>query len=296
MRELSGLAKFFIICAAVFFVGLIFTIAGIATGGVNDIEKLAEHYDWIQAGPGERGVTAQEVEDFNAIEFTGEADLYIVGKDFYKKASWLADQDVLEQTELDVLGKNKVIVVAGDEAEQPEITVENGVLKINTATIDHDGISFSTTDAPFIPQILICAPMEELEHLTVSGDGGDLELLGVAWKNAKISLDEGDINMEGVKSTGLSMETDSGDIEIQGEFMKTTSAVSDSGDIEINTSLPRTEYAFELSSDSGDTTVKEGGEEAAEYEDAWDDIKENGGPHKIIAKTDTGDIEVDFGN
>jgi len=42
--------------------------------------------------------------------------------------------------------------------------------------------------------------------------------------------------------------------------------------------------------------VKEGGAEAVEYEDTGDVIKENGGPHKIIAATDSGDVEVHFGN
>jgi len=244
MRELSKLAKFFIICAAVFFVGLVCTIAGVATGGVQNIEKLADHYDWIQDGPGERGVTAQEVEEYNAIEFTGDADLCIVGKEFYKKASWLADQDMLEQTELDVIGKNKVIVIAGDEVPQPEINVENGVLKIDMGETDYSGINLNMSDAPYYPQILVCAPAQTLEHLTISSDVGDLELLGIAWKNAKIKLYDGNIDMEGVKSAGLDMETVSGDIEIQGEFLKTTSANNDVGDIEIDTSLPKAEYAF----------------------------------------------------
>lgn len=296
MRELSKLAKFFIICAAVFFVGLVCTIAGVATGGVQNIEKLAEHYDWIQAGPGERGVTAQEVEEYNAIEFTGDADLYIVGKEFYKKASWLADQDMLEQTELDVIGKNKVIVIAGDEVTQPTIEVENGVLKINAVEKDDSGINLDMSDAPYYPQILVCAPTQTLEHLTVSGEVGDVELLGIAWKNAKIELNVGNIDMEGVESAGLDMKMDSGDIEIQGEFKKTTSAISDAGDIEIDTSLPKAEYAYELSSDAGDVKVKDGSEDAMEYEAPENAIKENGGPHKIIAITDSGDVEVHFGN
>ena len=296
MRELSKLAKFFIICAAVFFVGLVCAIAGVATGGVQNIEKLADHYDWIQDGPGERGVTAQEVEEYNAIEFTGDADLCIVGKEFYKKASWLADQDMLEQTELDVIGKNKVIVIAGDEVPQPEINVENGVLKIDMGETDYSGINLNMSDAPYYPQILVCAPVDTLQSLNVSSGTADVHVLGVAWENADIELNTGDIQMEGVKSGGLTAQTDTGDIEIQGEFLRMTTATGKTGDVEIDTALPKSEYAFELDTDTGDISVKEGSQDAVEYENAGDGIRENGGPHRIIAKTDTGDVEVHFGN
>ena len=93
MNTLSKLSKFFIICAAVVFVGMVCAIAGAVNGGIEDIDKLADNYDWIQGSPGERGVTAQKVEDYHSIEVTGDADVWIVGREFYKKASWLADQD-----------------------------------------------------------------------------------------------------------------------------------------------------------------------------------------------------------
>ena len=168
MKQLSKLAKFFIICAAVFVIGIACTAAGAASGGVQGFEKLAERYDWINS-PGERGVTAQNVGDFHSIEATGDVDLWIVGKSYYEKAGWLADQDLLKQTELDVIGSGQVCVIAGDQMEQPQISVEKGVLTIDAGAIDLTGINLNITEAEFYPEVLVCMPDETLRTLTVSG-------------------------------------------------------------------------------------------------------------------------------
>ena len=293
MNTLSKLSKFFIICAAVVFVGMVCAIAGAVNGGIEDIDKLADNYDWIQGSPGERGVTAQKVEDYHSIEVTGDADVWIVGREFYKKASWLADQEILEPTEYDVIGKNQVCVVCGDKIEQPEIMVENGVLKINAHTAEFNGFSLNLSDTTFTPKILICAPKDVLQSLTVSGETGDVNVLGVSWEDAKIWLNTGDVNMEGVKSGGLSVEIDTGYTGLQGEFMRTTQVSSDTGDVEIDTTLSKAEYALSLKSETGTVEVEEPGEKSFRDETS-DGIIEKGGPHKLIAGTDTGEVRVRF--
>lgn len=295
MRELSKLAKFFIICAAVFFVGLVCAIGGVVCGGPDGLEQVAERYDWVHYTPGERSVTAQKVDDFHSIEVTGDMDLYIVGKEFYKNASWLADQDMIDGDELDVLGKNKVCVICGDKVEQPEIEVKKGVLKINSGSVDMNGINLNLSDESWYPTILVCAPDEVLESLTVSGETGDVDILGASWKTADIQLNYGDLTVEGVKSGALQAELDAGDMEIQGKLMGRTRVATDAGDIEIDTPLARAEYALKLRTDAGDLEVKETGRSAEVYEGGYK-LEEYGGPHKLNVRTFSGDVEVHFGN
>ena len=292
MKELSKLAKFFIICAAVCFVGLVCTIAGVVTGGPQDIDKLADHYEWINGSPGERGVTSQKVEDFHSIEATGEADFWIVGKDFYKKASWLAEQDILEQTELDEFGPGRVCVICCDKVEQPEITVHDGVLTINAGTVEFSGINLNMTEESWYPTVLVCVPDEVLESLSVSGQAADVNVLGAAWESAAIQMNAGDVEMEGVKSGGLTVDMDSGDAQLQGKFMNLTQVGTQSGDVQIDTSLAKAEYALDLDAAAGDVQVGEPGSEAVELEKP---VQVNGGPHRLSVKTDAGDIGIRFG-
>lgn len=331
MRTHSKLKKFFLICAAVFVVGLGCAIGGAACGGLQDMNKLGDRYDWIHTSPGERGVTAQKVKDFHSIEATGDADLWIVGESFYKRDSWLAEQEVLEQTELDVLGKNKVCVICGDRIEQPEISVKNGVLKINSAPVEMDGIILDLTDDVAYPQILVCVPDETLKSLTVSGETGDVDLLGISWKNARVLLNYGDLEAKAVKSESLTAKVDSGDVEVRGNLKGTTDVTvesgdielrgrlggitraftgsgdielkgilkgkirtaSDSGDIELKTDLPKDRYGLKVRTMEGDIEMLEAGRANENYED-FRDILEEGGPHKINAKTEFGDIELSF--
>lgn len=294
MRGLSKLQKFLIICAVVFVCGIVCSIAGAASGGVQDMEKIADRYDWLNS-PGARGVTAQKVEDYHSIDITGSVDVWIVGKDYYTTASWIADQDILEQTELDVIGPGQVCVVAGDRMSQPEISVDKGVLNINSETIDLTGINLELTEATFCPKILVCVPDEMLESLHVSGQAGDVNVLGVSWKKAKIELNAGDIDLEDVKSGSLTLETDAGDIELGGELMGTTSVITDAGDIEIDSSLAKAEYAFDVETCSGDVKVKEAGQDEKAYE-SGEKVSEEGRPHRISVKTDAGDVKLWFGS
>lgn len=331
MRERNRLAIFFIICAVVFIIGLVCAVAGIVTGGPKDIDKLADKYDWIQGSPGERYVVSQKEENFDSIEVTGDADLWIVSKEYYNDADWLAAQELLEQTELSDVGENKVCVVTGDRLGEPKVTVENGVLTIDSGTMDHSGMNLNIMGETWSPKVLVCMPDEELKSLKVSGQVSDVKLLGISWKAADIGLNTGDIYMKNIDSGSLTAEVDSGDIDLTGKFKgKTkltaetgdiqisgkiagTSAVStdtgdvdmsgkltgitnvstNTGDIQIKTQLIKEKYSYDLKTSTGDVKVIENGKEIAGSDDA-NTASENGGPNKITAAADTGDIVLDF--
>lgn len=300
MNRLSKTAKFFIICGAVFVLGLICTIGGVAAGGIDGLEKVAEDHDWVAGSPGERGVTAQKVETFDSINVSGQGDVWLVGRSFYQNASRLTEEDLLYPTEMDLMKKNQVLVIAGDKVEQPTIGVRDKVLSIEFNNEEFNGINLDSSDIGWTPIVLICCPQDPLEKLAVSSEVADINCLGVAWKQANIQLNTGDITMEDVESHGLQLHLDTGDARMQGMFMNVTSIESEVGDIKISTSLQKEEYGLDLTSGTGDITVitPEGKWEADldEDDDSMNSVcREPGGPNMITGSLDTGDIEIQFG-
>ena len=264
MKQHSKLATFFIVCSVVFLIGLICTVAGLATGGMQNIEKLADHYDWIQDSPGERGITNYKAEDFHGIEATGDVDLWILGASYYGDSSWLEKEGLLESTEMDNIGTGQVTVICGDRMGQPEVNVENGILKINSGTIDFKGINLDFDEATFYPRILVCVPDQILESLNVSGQTGDVNIMGVGWKKADIQMNTGDIALEKVDSQGLTIDTDTSDMNLKGAFTGTTKVHTGTGDLKLETSLTGKEYELTARSTVGDVKIMEAGKKVKE--------------------------------
>lgn len=296
MKQGSKWKRFFLVCAAVCVAGIICTVIGVTSGGIDDFEKVAENIDWIQTGPGERGITSYPVDKFDAVQISGDADVYLLGKEFYKNASRLVEDDVLNVTETDVLGANKVIVIAGDKVPQPKIEVEGKTLQIIAMPADTDGVNLDFSHLTWSPTILVCCPMQTLESLKLDTNFGDFQALGTAWKNADIKLACGYTNMEGVTSGGLSLEMTTSDADLQGEFLKRTFIDVQDGDLQLETALGKGEYGLDLTTDSGDITVLEAGKEEETEDEIFGEYKQNGGPHTITMKAESGDMTLQFGS
>ena len=292
MKQHSKLARFFIVCSVIFFIGVILTVTGLATGGGKNIEKLAEHYDWISS-PGERGITTYKAEDFHSIEATGDVDLWILGSGYYGDSSWVEKEGLLESTEMDNIAPNQVTVICGDRMGQPEITVENGILKINSGPVDFNGINLNLDEATFYPRILICVPDQILESLNVSGQTGDVNIMGVGWKKADIQMNTGDMTFEEADSRGLTIDADTSDMELEGTFTGKTKVRTETGDLDLTTSLARKEYDLTAKTSAGDVKILEAGKTVKEFEDE-NEVSRKGGPNKMTITTDTGDITLNF--
>ena len=46
MKNMSNIGKFFVICAIIFTLGLVLTVAGCVAGGPAGIEKAVDGHDW----------------------------------------------------------------------------------------------------------------------------------------------------------------------------------------------------------------------------------------------------------
>lgn len=292
MKQQSKLATFFIVCSVVFLIGLILTGIGLANGGRENAGKLAEHYNWINS-PGARAITTYKAEGFHSIEATGDVDLWILGSDYYGNHSWVEKEGLLGPTEMDSIAPNQVTVICGDRMGQPEVTVENGVLKINSGTVDFKGINLALDEATFYPRILVCVPDEVLESLHVSGQTCDVNIMGAGWKDADVQLNTGDVAFEKVDSQGLTIDSDTGDFDLEGTFTGKTKVRTETGDLDLTTSLARKEYDLTAKTSAGDVKILEAGKTVKEFEDE-NEVSRKGGPNKMTITTDTGDITLNF--
>lgn len=269
--------KVLIACAGVFVLGLVMTVAGYATGGVNGLQKVAEDHDWISTDPAELSITEQEYE-FDSIESTGPVDLEIVGARYYKKV--LADYD-LE----DIDAKSgKVIVICDKEKDEPAVKVKDGKLIVEAVPRD-DKPAINLNSNYWGPTVIVLCSDKELESIKISSSACDVDLSGVAFKKADIGTNAGDIEAEGITSKGLKIMCDAGDVEVQGDLKGLTEITCEAGDIEVDTADGLATYRMDLHADAGDIEVGEIEIEGVNY-------TQKGGKDFLKLKTQAGSIEV----
>ena len=299
---MSKLAKFFIICAAVCVLGIAMTFAGYAAGGVDDLQKVADKHEWLNVGPNATETNLETVGEFQSIEADGSLDIAVLspGQD-------LEDADLpdyLEDVYYDgVAGTVAVRWTKGEGA--PEVTNENGVLKIhgNNDSIDHVEVNLTGEDPS--PDVVVCCSDKELESISINGKYGDTAIAGVKSKSTKVTAESGDIEIEDVEGDEVAAETNTGDIDV-GNIVSSKmtlkantgdidiskcvgeiSAETTTGDIEFATALQQSQFGMDLSVNTGDISINEDTIDLQEY-------YAKGEPNKLQLRTDTGDIDADF--
>ncbi len=281
-----------VICTLVLVVGLIFAGIGFALGGVKGFDKLSEKHSWIRTSPGDRVIRDWTVDDYDSIEVTGNADIYLVTDDYYTSQIWQDDHKLLSPTEMDNIGKNKIAVIAGEKVPEPEVAVEGGVLKIKAKTKKQSGISLNFSDLNWVPKILICCRKTALNSVSISVDTGDVVLSGISYKKASLETDTGDIVMKKVTGAGQQIRIDTGDVALEGMFTGTTDIKGDTGDILVKTAAALNDLNMDLKTDTGDIVVSENGSVVAEADSVPASFSRDGGKHSLTVHNDTGDITV----
>ena len=272
MKNMSKTAKFFVICAVVFTLGLVLTIGGCAAGGAAGIREAVDGR-LQDNGSAETGMIEGDYE-FSSIEASGDADFVFVGSKYY--SGILDDKDITGSE----AKTGKVITVYEKGHAAPEIKTEDGKLIIN-ADVDNE-VHFSEL---FEPTVIVFCDDKELESVSVKSSACDLEMKGVSFRNANIEMNAGDVELTDIISGGLRVVTDAGDTNIAGVLRGITDVDSDAGSIEINVFTGIRGYTMELHADAGD--IKVGADEID-----GNDFKQEGGADVIKVKTDAGDIEI----
>ena len=302
---MSKLMKFFITCAAVFVVGLVMLIAGIGTGGVEGLDKVAEDHDWVSGSPGDRASIEVNDLDFESIEATGYMDVILVGPGYY--------DDVVKDYELETITEAEAgtaLAIFGSNLEGPTMEMDDKTLKLSSNTESADGVNLNFSSENSYPTVFVFCSDKEIKRFTLSSSSSDVSLLGVSVENAdiqlnygdveannivsksmKIKIDSGDIELSGELKGTTDVSTDSGDIELSGDLKGTTKASTDSGDIDIDTKMEVKEYSMKVSAAAGDVTIEEN---EIEYNDEKEGYRytQEGGEDTLILKTEAGDVKV----
>lgn len=299
---MSKLAKFFIICAAVCVLGIVMTFAGYAAGGVDDLQKVADKHEWLNVGPNSTETNVMNVGEFQSIEAEGSMDIVVLspGEELDEEAVPNFIEDMYYGGTA-----GTVAVKWGKGNGAPEVTNENGVLKIKGSSESIDTAEVNLTGEDPSPDVVVFCSDKELERIHINGKYGDTAIVCVKSKSTRINAESGDIEIEDVEGGEIAVETNTGDIYADdvvsskmalktgtgdidiSECVGEISAETTTGDIEFATVLPQSQFEMDLSVNTGEISVNEDEIEPKEF-------YAKGTPNKLVFRTDTGDIDADF--
>ena len=272
MKNMSNTAKFFVICAVVFTLGLVLTIGGCAAGGAAGIQDVLDGRIPDNV-PAETEMIEGDYE-FSSIEASGDADFVFVGSKYYNGI--LADKDIGGAE----AKTGKVIAVYEKGKAAPEIKTEDGKLIIDADT-DNE-VHFSEL---FEPTVIVFCGDREPESVSVRSAACDLEMKGVSFRTANIEMSAGDVELSDIISGGLNIAADAGDTEISGVLRGITDVDSDAGSVEIDVFTGIRGYTLDLHADAGDIKVGEEEIDGTEF-------RQEGGADVIKVRADAGDVEI----
>ena len=330
MKNTSKAAKFFIVCAVIFGIGLLTTILGAAFGGVDGFKKVANERGWTYDGPGELVMDYSKQEDFNAVDVQGDVDLYLVSEKSFKDKGWQKEHDLddsiiesalVTDSDADPTDENGrftpaagcVLIAYGDKVEKPEIKVVKGVLHIDAERDSINGINLDFSSVPVTPAVYVFCKDEELKNIKANTLSGDISLYGITFGTADITSASGDTLMKDVsgetvtlnlmagdaKVTGnvsknSSLKVVDGDVDMSGKFLGITDIDSTSGDVDFNSELGSDKYALNISAVAGDVNFAEG-DTRESFDEIPVNIERKGGPNTLKIEATSGDIDLSFG-
>ena len=292
-----------IISVATLLVGAVFCGLGAAMGG-----KMAFAVDFknhkVYTGVGKTTEGKLEFEKFSSIDLKVDT----------------------EDVEL-VRTKNEYGIEYLVQGEEPQITVENGILKVRKASkgFGYFQVGFNFRAGKdcyvriFVPEEAVFEnvklvtdtgdiTLRELEtgKLTLESDTGDVRIEQITAAVMNLTTDTGDIVTENMKAekgrlesdTGdirirefdveaVTLETDTGDIKVESMETESFTADSDTGDIKAVFVGEAENFGIKCKSDVGNVKV-DGSSQGKKY------TAEGNGKNQINVTTDTGDITISF--
>ena len=295
----KGLKRFFIICAIVVGAGILFSLAGFLTGGLNFLDKMSERYTWLRAGHADMEyINISDAGEFDSISVKGGIDVTVAGSTETGSRGIRYDRNV----------------------GVPEYSVKDGVLTVDASKLN-DGVLVNLNSDDDTPEIVISVPDERMKKLDVISDYGDVDVSRVTLEAMSITTEDGDIDLhdvdcssmtlasdygdidlekvtsdkitastqdgdidmsnvtcvstvltseygdiegENIKSGGFSVKSQMGDVDLQGEFSGTTDVYLACGDVELRTSMARDLYTIDAQAKSGEIGIGSGHHD-------WDD-------------------------
>lgn len=280
-----GLKRFFVICAAAAGVGIVLFIVGLAMGGVGNMDKVADEYQWFSAGPGEMKYWEHD-SNFSSLVIKGDYDVRIKSGNH-----------------------DSVKVGYGENMNPPTVQNENGRLIITEAD-EESWFTINLSDRDYAPFVEVtCSDGRALDSIDIETENGDVELsgietgrisvdsdygdvsfAGVAFDSGELDVENGDIKCTDIISQSLKIENEYGDCSLAGEIKGLCEVEMENGSLQIDTALAESQYSIAAGTDSGSLCI--GDEKQDDYE-----CRYNGGTgsNKLKLFSEYGDIKVDFG-
>ena len=179
------MAKFFTACAAVCVLGIILTVAGVATGGVEGLEKVEGSHSWLNVGPMNAETDLIEVGEYDSIKVDGNMDVAIIGPNYIDGLDAEFAENWLTEDYNEELAGN-VIVRWREGTGEPDIQVIKGVLtiKANEAGPDME-VNLSADDS--CPDVIVFCKGKELKNVDISLGYGDIAIGGISCENIQVN-------------------------------------------------------------------------------------------------------------
>lgn len=209
----SRIRKFLLICILAVGAGLILSIIGYMTGGVESMEKLPEKYSWIHVPSGDKACQKLTGEEFDSVQINGDADVQIYSAD-----------------------ETAVCTYYDEKAKKPQMYVENGVLKIDLRDDENSGLYLELGEDSY-PMIEISCKNEIFDNINVESHSGDIKVENIEASNISLISENGDIDVSGCSIEYMQLQSDYGDVTCKDISNYGLSAKIDTGDLFINGSL-----------------------------------------------------------
>ena len=263
---MSKTKRFIMICAIVCAVGIAFSLAGIAAGGVKNLHKVSEHHSWFNFGPSYVNMdeSTENVGDFTKIEAEGPMDIVVVAPGQEVESEGLMNK-FLENVVIDsglLSGDPGTVDVRWPKGkDKPEVKNDNGVLKIKVDKkyTNFVGFNFDIGDGDedsdgagsTVPVVIIHCTADQLDKIKIVDYCGDAFIIGAKSSDTDLNLDFGDIVILRGSGDELSLIISAGDIWIDSADYGKTTVKSDAGD----TVISGCNGDISLKTDSGDVDI-----------------------------------------
>lgn len=281
-----GLKRFFIVCAVAAGVGLIFTVVGLAMGGVGNIDRLSDKYDWFTGSPGEmKYMDVDHASDFSSVKIRGDMDVRISR----------GNQD-------------SVRIGYGENLNAPITRYENGTLTID-ADNENNGITINFSSGDYEPFIeIVCREDRALENINIQTENGNVNICGLeagnivvyseygdvcldetVFEKGELDVENGNIKCTDISSRGLDIENEFGDCSLSGAIMGICEVEMENGNLIIDTTLAENMYSISAGTESGLLCIGD------MYQDDFEcNYKGGSGSNILKLFSEFGDVKVNF--
>lgn len=278
---------FLMICGIMIGAGAVFSIAGLAAGGLRGVEKIEEKVPWISFGPERMESRSIPCQPFTSVDLTSTTS----DVEFIEGSAW------------------RVEIVYAKRRGAPSVEINNNTLTIRPRTKNSKPVYLNFYGGSGEEeQIRIYYPKgRKFNRIKVDSDMGDLSLNGIAARSMQIASNAGDVRVSDLTADSLRLTSDMGDVEgsglntkaadikinagnltLSGAFAGATTIDCNMGDCAVSTQLAKETYAIEADTDMGDCEV-DGLEANGTYR-----VENAKAPNHLIAKTNAGDLELRF--